>query len=69
MEVEMVKIDEEQALAERNTLMWRISKLVADAHMQNITIDEAEEAVTEIDDFLSRTLGLDPEKIEHWLDA
>lgn len=65
----MVEVDKEQALAERNVLMWRVSTLVADVHMRNITIDEAEAAVAEIDDFLSRALGLDPEKIEHWLDA
>jgi len=64
----MVKINKEDALICRNILMNRIANLAVESHMQEITIDDMDVEVKEIDDFLSRTLGLDPEKIEHWLD-
>lgn len=64
----MVKINKEDALICRNILMNRIANLAVESHMQEITIDDMDVEVKEIDDFLSRTLGLDPEKIKHWLD-
>ena len=68
----MVKINKEDALVYRNTVMRMVQEHSSNQHYGKLyTLPELREAAKSmqgIDDYLCRVLGLDPETVENWYD-
>jgi hypothetical protein len=64
----MVKINKEDAFRDRKVIMRWVEELVANALENTVDRNEAIDEIFQIDDYVCRVLGLDPNDIPHWLD-
>jgi hypothetical protein len=64
----MVKINKEDAFRDRKVIMRWVEELVANALENTVDRNKAVDEIFQIDDYVCRAFGLDPNDIPHWLD-